>query len=103
MGARILQTRFTVMCDVENPLLGGRGAARVFAPQKGASPQDVERLEAGMANYACVLGTLPGFDAIVPAVIAAVPVEEALAHAEQNYRLAAACLFTLVKIGASMH
>ncbi|GGP41481.1 putative glycerate kinase [Saccharothrix coeruleofusca] len=35
--------------DVENPLLGPHGAARVFGPQKGASPQAVERLEARLA------------------------------------------------------
>ena len=35
----------TVACDVSNPLLGERGAARVFGPQKGASPDDVEELE----------------------------------------------------------
>ncbi|MDK2970733.1 MAG: glycerate 2-kinase [Candidatus Sumerlaeota bacterium] len=37
-----------VLCDVSNPLLGGSGAARVFGPQKGASPGDVERLENGL-------------------------------------------------------
>jgi glycerate kinase len=38
-----------VACDVRNPLLGPRGAARVFAPQKGASPADVEGLERRLA------------------------------------------------------
>lgn len=41
-----------VLCDVDNPLLGARGAARIFGPQKGAGPDDVERLEAGLANLA---------------------------------------------------
>jgi glycerate kinase len=35
-----------VACDVRNPLLGPRGAARAFGPQKGASPEQVEKLEA---------------------------------------------------------
>ncbi|WP_434448423.1 glycerate kinase family protein [Lentzea sp. E54] len=35
--------------DVENPLLGPHGAARTFGPQKGASPDAVERLEATLA------------------------------------------------------
>ena len=35
--------------DVENPLLGPHGAARTFGPQKGASPEAVERLEATLA------------------------------------------------------
>ena len=39
----------TVACDVSNPLLGERGAARVFGPQKGASPEDVEELERRLA------------------------------------------------------
>jgi len=44
-----------VLCDVDNPLLGERGAARVFGPQKGATPETVERLEAGLANLAEVI------------------------------------------------
>lgn len=44
--------RIDVLCDVDNPLLGPRGAARVFGPQKGATPEQVRRLEAGLANLA---------------------------------------------------
>ncbi len=36
-------------CDVGNPLLGPRGAARAFGPQKGASPEEVDELEARLA------------------------------------------------------
>jgi glycerate kinase len=39
----------TVAADVRNPLLGGRGAARVFGPQKGATPDQVEELERRLA------------------------------------------------------
>lgn len=39
-------------CDVSNPLLGPTGAAAVYAPQKGANKQQVEHLEAGLANLA---------------------------------------------------
>jgi glycerate kinase len=38
-----------VLCDVRNPLLGERGAARAFGPQKGASPEQVEELERRLA------------------------------------------------------
>lgn len=38
------------LCDVDNPLLGPRGAVYTFAPQKGATPVQCERLEAGIAN-----------------------------------------------------
>jgi glycerate kinase len=39
-----------VACDVRNPLLGERGAARVFGPQKGATPEAVEELERRLAG-----------------------------------------------------
>ena len=38
------------LCDVRNPLLGERGAARVFGPQKGAGPGEVEELERRLAS-----------------------------------------------------
>jgi glycerate kinase len=40
--------RIRVACDVTNPLLGDRGAARIFGPQKGATPEMVEELERGL-------------------------------------------------------
>lgn len=63
MDARIAATTFHVMCDVDNPLLGNRGATHVFGPQKGATPAVVDELEKGMAHYARVLGaTFAEFD-----------------------------------------
>ena len=41
-----------VLCDVDNPLCGKDGAARVYGPQKGATPLMVEQLEAGLAHLA---------------------------------------------------
>lgn len=41
-----------IACDVENPLLGPRGAAAVFGPQKGLRAEDVARLEAASAAMA---------------------------------------------------
>lgn len=49
-----------IICDVENPLLGAAGAARIFGPQKGADPEMVERLEAGMTNWAGILEASAG-------------------------------------------
>ncbi|MBN2589451.1 MAG: glycerate kinase [Sedimentisphaerales bacterium] len=43
-----------VLCDVQNPLCGEHGAARIYGPQKGATPEMVEELEAGL----CHLGNL---------------------------------------------
>ncbi len=45
-----------VATDVDVPLLGARGAARGFAPQKGATPEQVEQLEAAMVHWASMLG-----------------------------------------------
>ncbi len=39
-----------VLCDVDNPLCGERGAARIYAPQKGATPQIVELLEKNLVH-----------------------------------------------------
>ncbi|MEI2778409.1 MAG: glycerate kinase [Tetrasphaera sp.] len=45
----------TVATDVDNPLLGELGAARVFGPQKGASPEQVAELERGLAHLVGIL------------------------------------------------
>ncbi|MGW4245989.1 glycerate kinase, partial [Nocardia sp. NPDC004722] len=42
--------------DVDNPLLGTNGAAAVYGPQKGATPEQVADLEAALKNWAAVLG-----------------------------------------------
>ncbi|TVQ85246.1 MAG: glycerate kinase [Chromatiaceae bacterium] len=49
---RLDQVRIEAICDVDNPLLGPRGAARVYAPQKGADAAAVVQLEAGLAHLA---------------------------------------------------
>lgn len=46
----------TLLADVGNPLLGAHGAAAVFAPQKGASAAQVDRLAAGLARLRAVVG-----------------------------------------------
>lgn len=51
-----------LLCDVDNPFIGPRGAARVFAPQKGASPADVEILEERMEALARVMLSETGKD-----------------------------------------
>lgn len=57
-----------VLCDVDNPLCGPQGAARVYGPQKGASPPMVDALEFGLSHLAALatnelgvhIGDLPG-------------------------------------------
>ncbi len=51
--------RLTGWCDVKLSLLGPRGA-RMFMPQKGATPSDAERLEAGLSHWAQVLSRACG-------------------------------------------
>ena len=46
------ETSFTVACDVDNPFCGERGAAYVFARQKGADEAMIRRLDEGMARFA---------------------------------------------------
>ncbi len=47
---RLGDVRITAMCDVKNPLYGEHGAAYVFAPQKGASHDDVVVLDRGLRH-----------------------------------------------------
>ncbi len=49
-------------CDVQNPLLGPRGTAVVFSPQKGASAKDIVALEEGLLNLADVVASDLGCD-----------------------------------------
>lgn len=48
----LAEVDLTVACDVANPLLGPDGAARVFAPQKGAAEDQVETIERAHARFA---------------------------------------------------
>lgn len=51
-----------LLCDVDNPFVGPRGAARVFGPQKGARPQDVEVLEQRMVSLSAAMLAATGVD-----------------------------------------
>jgi glycerate kinase len=51
-----------ILCDVKNPLLGPKGAAKVFAPQKGADGQIVNRLSKNLSLWAGVLCQETGID-----------------------------------------
>jgi glycerate 2-kinase len=56
------ETRLIAASDVENPLLGEHGAARVFGPQKGADELAVRRLERSLTHWADVLAGFTGRD-----------------------------------------
>ncbi|OWW94403.1 glycerate kinase, partial [Acinetobacter baumannii] len=60
--SRIQHTRFLLAADVTNPLCGPNGASHIFGPQKGASPAQVQLLDAALAHFADVTAQLLGFD-----------------------------------------
>lgn len=62
MDHRLHDTEIVVLCDVENTLLGKEGAAHVFAPQKGATGEQVRLLEENMEHFSKVSNKLFGFD-----------------------------------------
>jgi glycerate kinase len=53
---------FVVASDVDNPLTGPSGAAAVYGPQKGATPEDVELLDRALSHYADLLARDVGVD-----------------------------------------
>lgn len=53
---RLKDISFRVACDVDNPLVGERGASAIYGPQKGASPEDVQFLDTALAAWATVTG-----------------------------------------------
>ncbi len=55
LDERARKARFTVMCDVTNPLCGKDGATYTFGKQKGGTPEILDRLEKGMCNYRDVI------------------------------------------------
>ena len=55
-GAPVERVKITVACDVTNPLYGPNGAAYVFGPQKGATPEQVRELDEALRGLAERLG-----------------------------------------------
>ncbi|CAH5980262.1 MAG: glycerate kinase [Citrobacter koseri] len=49
---RLAACRIEVACDVTNPLTGKEGASAVFGPQKGATPEVIQRLDDALTHYA---------------------------------------------------
>jgi glycerate kinase len=60
LDEHVRSAQFVLASDVDNPLLGPRGAAAVFGPQKGAGKQEVKQLERALAHFAQVLETVIG-------------------------------------------
>jgi glycerate 2-kinase len=63
LDVRLEVTEFVLASDVDNPLLGRTGAAAIFGPQKGATPDDVASLDAALAHFVQVLANEIGSEA----------------------------------------
>ena len=55
LDARLADTQFVGMSDVDNPLTGEHGATAVFGPQKGVKPEQVGTIDAALARFADLL------------------------------------------------
>ncbi|MEV4945443.1 glycerate kinase [Streptomyces sp. NPDC053755] len=55
LDPRFASVDLVLASDVDNPLTGPKGAPAVYGPQKGASPEDVETLDAALAHFVTVL------------------------------------------------
>ena len=60
LDPRLAETRLRIACDVSNPLLGERGAAAIYGPQKGATADDVAELDRRLGRYADALEAAAG-------------------------------------------
>ncbi|GAB3439294.1 glycerate kinase [Phycicoccus ginsengisoli] len=58
----LAEAELVVACDVDNPLTGPHGAAAVYGPQKGASPEDVRALDVALSAWADVVAQATGRD-----------------------------------------
>ena len=65
LDKRISDCALTILCDVDNTLLGEEGSAAVFGPQKGATPDGVKKLDASLATLAQVARQQTGIDMAV--------------------------------------
>ncbi len=62
LDPRLAKLSLEAAVDVDNPLLGERGASAVFGPQKGASPEEVEQLDRALGHFADISAHVLGDD-----------------------------------------
>ncbi len=62
LDPRVREARFVLAGDVDNPLLGPKGAAAVYGPQKGATPEQVAELDAALGRLARAVEDATGVD-----------------------------------------
>lgn len=64
LDSRLRECEIVAACDVDNPLVGKHGAARIFGPQKGATPEMVMQLDANVAHFAHIIQRDLGIDVL---------------------------------------
>jgi len=52
---RLSETKVLIASDVSNPLCGSKGASRIYGPQKGATPEEIEKLDESLAHFAEII------------------------------------------------
>src|SRR5690606_40978923 len=62
LDPRLSKVQFEIAVDVDNPLCGERGAAAIFGPQKGATPENVDCLDKSLAHFAAICAQTSGRD-----------------------------------------
>lgn len=62
MDRRLANVKIDVACDVDNPFYGEMGAAHIFAPQKGANPEQVTKLDKGLRQFAALVNEKLGVE-----------------------------------------
>ncbi|MDR6917347.1 glycerate kinase [Pseudomonas sp. 3296] len=62
MDSRLSGVRFDIAADVNNPLCGPHGASAIFGPQKGASPEQVQKLDNALGHFAELCARALGHD-----------------------------------------
>jgi len=62
IDSRLKKCEFIAACDVDNPLVGERGASYIFGPQKGADDEMVKLLDSNLNHYADVIESVLGID-----------------------------------------
>ena len=77
LDPRLATTGLVLAADVDSPLLGPTGAAAVFAPQKGATPDDVAVLEAALTRWS---------DAVAAALPVRPPTDRPIGHTGRRSR-----------------
>lgn len=62
LDARLVGKTIEIASDVTNPLVGPNGASAIYGPQKGASPDDVRKLDAALTQFADIAAQTTGVD-----------------------------------------